>query len=416
MTANGPLLTAKEIPNRPAGRRGRRLVAVLVGVAAVALTTVLATPVAWAAGGVTITTSFENDPISLNTTDAVGYALTNTTGVPQTVTFTNTLPSGVTLDNPPAATLNSGTSTSCSLATPAAGPGSSSVTVTVGVPPASGTVCTVWFDVVAVTPSNDVALSDTYSGLSATTVTPTATPGSLVVLSNPVLSFTAPASGQTFYLGQLVDAQFSCAATDPLDSIDSFFGTDDEGNQIESGAPIDTLDPGTHTLQVDCYSAAGGGAVSQTVTYTVGSYALVAVHAAKGTDVVSFRTRIPAGKLITRVFYGRKVVGVRTLTTTALGVAEVTVRPTAAGRHLLAPLRGRFATLRLQVSFDPAPLGSGDQQITAAAATILTRTVKLPLGPAAPPGRRAAHSRRARRAYTTGHVVGSVDGLPLREL
>ncbi|MGH2860742.1 MAG: hypothetical protein ACRDLT_04445 [Solirubrobacteraceae bacterium] len=48
------------------------------------------------AGAVTIETSFENSPISLNSSDAVGYALTNTTGATQTVTFTDNLPSGVT--------------------------------------------------------------------------------------------------------------------------------------------------------------------------------------------------------------------------------------------------------------------------------------------------------------------------------
>ena len=61
------------------------------------------------------------------------------------------------------------------------------------------------------------------------------TAGGLVVLTNPTLGFTAPTNNQTFTLGQVVDANFSCAATDPLDSIDSFFGTDDEGNQIAVG-------------------------------------------------------------------------------------------------------------------------------------------------------------------------------------
>ncbi len=349
---------------------------------------------AWAAGGVTVTTSFENDPISVNTTDAVGYALTNTTATQQTVTFTDTLPAGVTLEDPAAAGLTDGSTSGCSLVPPSAAPGAGSVTVTVTVPPATATACTVWFDVVASAPSNDQPLADSYSGLSASSVTPVATPGSLTVLADPTLSFTSPANGQSFSLGEIVDANFSCAAGDPLDSIDSFFGTDDEGNQIESGGPIDTVDPGTHTLEVDCFSAAGGGYVSQTVSYTVGSYTLLAVHAARGTDEISYRTLVPPGQLSSRVFYAGKLIAINRTTVTTRGLAAVSFRPTPAGRRLIGSLRGRFATLSLDVSFEPQPIGSGEQQITPVAAIVIAREVKVPLVHPVP---RQGKRRRVRR-------------------
>ena len=334
---------------------------------------------ALAIGTVTIKTNFENSPISLNTSDAVGYALTNSTGVTQTVTFTDNLPAGVALDNP-IGTTNTNGSGACTLNTPTANPGDTSVTVTVAVPSATGTVCTISFGVVATTPSNDQAVSDSYSNVSTSLgLTPTRTPGSLTVLSSPSLSFSAPSNGQSFYLGQIANATFSCAATDPLDSIDSFFGTDDEGNQIESGAPIDTIDPGTHSLTIDCYSAAGGGDVSQSVSYSVGSYTLAAIKEARKTDYVSFRTLVPAGRIVAEVIYGKKVIGTTRTSVTSRGTANVTIKPTTAGKKLLAAVKGRSVAVKLQVSFNPQAIGVGDEQITPAGATVVTKNIKLPL-------------------------------------
>ena len=383
---------------------GRRL----GGAALTALVTFVAlaslgAPSALAVGTVTVKTSFENSPISLNTSDAVGYALTNSTGLAQTVTFTDTLPAGVALDNPIGTTNTNGTG-ACTLTTPTANPGDRSVTVTVTVPSATGTVCTISFGVVASTPSNDQAITDSYSNVSTSLgLTPTTTPGSLTVLSSPTLSFSAPSNSQSFYLGQIADATFACAATDPLDSIDSFFGTDDEGNQIESGAPIDTIDPGTHSLEVDCYSAAGGGDVSQSVSYSVGSYSLSAIKEAKTTDYVSFKTLVPAGRIVAEVIYGKKVIGTTSTTVTSRGTASVTIKPTASGKKLLAAVKGRSVAVKLQVSFNPLAIGTGDEEITPAGATVVTKSIKLPLSHAVNKtaktrGRTAGEKRHATNA------------------
>lgn len=375
-------------------RRARA--AALATFCALAAVTSLGAPSAMAAaatatGGVTIKTAFENSPISLDTSDAVGYQLTNTTTTTQTVTFTDTLPAGVTLDNPLGTTNSNGTGT-CTLATPTATPGSGAITLTVAVPAATGTVCTLSFGIVAATPSSDAALSDAYSGVStASGVVPATTHGSLTVLSSPTLSFTAPTSNQSFSLGQSAAAAFSCAATDPLDSIDSFFGTDDEGNQIESGAPIDTVDPGTHTLAVNCYSAAGGGSVSQSVAYSVGSYSLAAVTTARKTDIVRFKTLVPAGKIASQVIYGKKVIAAATRSQTSRATATVTVKPTAAGRRLLAAIKARSVAAKLQVTFTPQAVGTGDQEINPAAAIVVTRNIRLPLATA------ASHSTKTRK-------------------
>jgi hypothetical protein len=338
-------------------------------------------PSAMAASSVTIKTSFENSPISLNASDAVGYALTNTSGASQTVTFSDSLPAGVALDNPVGTTNTNGTGT-CTLVSSNAAPGAGSVTLSVTVPSetATGAVCTISFSVVAAAASADVALSDSYSGVStASAIVPVSTVGSLIVLSNPTLTFTAPTSGQSFYLGQVSDASFGCAATDTKDSIDSFFGTDDEGNQIQTGAPIDTVDPGAHTLQVDCYSAAGGGNVTQTVNYTVGSYTLTAIKEAKTTDYTSFKTLVPAGKIVAEVIYGKKVIGTTTVSATSRGTKNVTIKPTNAGKKLLAAVKGSRVAVKLQVSFNPQAIGTGDAEITPAGATVVTKNIKLPI-------------------------------------
>lgn len=360
---------------------------------------------ALAASGVTIKTSYEDSPVSLLTADAVGYAITNTTGVSQTVSFTDTLPGGVTLNDPIGLTITPGSGLSSSVCTdvsstesstqnpsqPPSQPGDSTVVITATVAPeASGTVCTISLQIVAATPSaSDQALSDSYSDVTATpasgpVVTPATTVGSLIVLTNPTLSITAPVANQSFHLGQVFDAQFSCQATDPLDAIDDFFGTDDEGNDVEAGAPIDTVDPGQHTLEVDCYSAVGGGDLAQTVNYTVGSYTLTAVKAAKKTDDVSYSTVVPAGQIVSKLTYDKKVIG-RTTTAVAAKTpgadtkATVTIKPTAAAVKQLDKVKGSTARATLQVSFTPAPVGTGDNEITPQGPIVITKTVTLPV-------------------------------------
>ena len=371
----------------------------MAGVAAA----VLATLTAMAAVGascalavtppLSVTTQFEDGTISLSSPDAIGYALVNTSGTSQTVSFTDTLPAGVTIDSPTGLTNTAGvgTCTNLTVNNPSSGQptasGDGAVTVTVTVPSVSTAtsskpVCTIALSVVAASPSiGDVALADSYSDRSPSTLF--ATPGKLVVLTNPTLRITAPSSGQSFTLGQVFNANFACAAADPLDSIDSFFGTDDEGNQIQSGAPIDTLDPGKHSLEVDCYSAVGGGDLTQTVNYRVGSYALGSLKVANKTDQVSFRTQVPAGKLLAVVLEGKKKVGTTTVKVNARKRVSVTVKPTPAGRKVLAGGKGKTAKVSLQVSFKPNAIGSGDTQINAAAATVVTKSLKLPIAHAA---------------------------------
>jgi hypothetical protein len=360
---------------------------------------VLGAPSALAAGPpVKITTSYGQTPVSVGASDSIGFAIANTAanGTAQTnFSFTDTLPAGVGLDLPISLTTNAPSTPLKSTATgnptascggvtatnPATGaasqPGDTSVTITIGSLPATtttGTVCTIALGIVPASPSvNDAALSDSYNSAPTSF---TAVPAGLVVLNNPTLSLLAPTNNQTFSLGQISDASFNCATADPLDSIDAFFGTDDEGNQIASGAPIDTVDPGTHSLAVDCYSAVGGGDVTQTLHYKVKSYTLAAVKSTK-TDQVSFKSTLPAGKIVAEILDGKKVVGTAKVTVAAKKTVTVTVKPSTAGKKVLAATKGKKANVKLDVSFTPKAIGSGDSKIIASEPTEVIKSLKV---------------------------------------
>ncbi len=178
-----------------------------------------------------------------------------------------------------------------------------------------------------------------------------------------------------------------------------------------------TIDAGAHTLEVDCYSG-GGGDVSLTVAYKVKANTLTAVKTAKTTDFVSFKTAVPAGKIVAKLVYGAKktVIGTTTINVAKAKTASVTVKPTAAGKKTLLALKGKSAKVTLQVSFTPKAIGTGDQQIAPAGATVVTRTVNEPIAQprSSRPGRSSggAGTRRRRRAVARMVVVGGAEPPP----
>jgi hypothetical protein len=376
----------REIARRFAPHRRLRLAG--AGVLAT-LTTIaaLGAPSALAAGSVTIKTSFEQSPISLNTSDAIGFAIGNTTGSALTnLTFTDTLPAGVTLDNPTGLTNTPGSTTSCGSATsvnPTSGagsaPGDTAVTITIASVPtlASGTVCTISLGVVASQPSvADAPYKDSLSS-TFTTPKPVLTPGSLIVLGNPAITLVRPTNNLVLKFGQLYDGGFSCVTTDPLDSINSVIADDDNGNSTATGEPIDTVDAGPNALEVDCYSGVGGGDVTQTVNYTVRPFTLTSVKAIPASGGISFKSVLPAGTGVAELLDGKKLVGKEAFKVNSRKNVKVVVKPTASGERLVTAAATHGLKVKLEVTFAPRAIGTGNDVISPQGPTIVTRSLKL---------------------------------------
>jgi hypothetical protein len=358
---------------------GAAAVATLITVAA------LGAPSALAAGSVKVTSSYEQSPISLNTSDAIGFAISNTTAAALTnFTFTVGLPAGVTLDDPIGLTNTAGSTTSCGTVTatnPSTGatsaPGDDAVTITIASVPnlTSGTVCTISLGIIGDIPSvSDAPWTDVLSS-TFTAPTPTLVTAGLVVLTDPYLVVLQPGANQTFTLGQTFLADFGCGPSDKLDSIANLFATDDEGNQVLPASPIDTVDPGKHTLEFNCYSAAGGGDVTSTLDYKVGSYTVTAVKTNKKNGQVSYKALVPPGTFVAELLDGKKVIGKTTSVVKSRKSATVLIKLTGAGTTLLKTKDGKALKVKLDVSFTPKPLGVGSSEIAAAAPIVVTKSV-----------------------------------------
>ena len=92
---------------------------------------------------------------------------------------------------------------------------------------------------------------------------------------------------------------------------------------------------------------------------------------------MSFKSAVPAGRFVAEVIDAKKVIGTTRLTVATHQTASITIKPTTAGKKLLAAVKGKIANVQLHVAFTPQAIGSGDSQISPAAATVVTRNLKL---------------------------------------
>jgi hypothetical protein len=340
--------------------RAGALIAVLGAAAAVLPATALAVtpPLTIAVTGSGYSTGTGSSAVyfdNVGVTYGITYTLkdnstanTATTGTTFTgVGFTDALPAGVTLDDEVGETAKN-----CGVPfTPSNQPGASTVTES-GLTIVNGSTCTITLEFVPATA--EVAAPDAISGAtytytpsggSAITYTQTANPTdfgitllALTVAPLPTLSVSGVTNNASYTYGQAVDLDFSAtAATDDAIPAGDVYATDDQGNTLASGAAINTQVPGSH--QVDVWVTTQDGYLgSQTYTYTVASPALKSVKAAKSGNVSFNVEYLAPGSVLAEVLDGKTVIGKVTKKVTVGTETAITVKPTAAGKKLLAKL------------------------------------------------------------------------------
>jgi hypothetical protein len=205
----------------------------------------------------------------------------------------------------------------------------------------------------------------TYAVTGSSNEGPTATKSvSYTVAAAPTLSLTTPANGARYSFGQKVVAAFSCADGVGGPGISACSGT------VGDGRLLDTSKPGVHEFSVAATSV-DGQTSRRTVSYTVlPSNKLLRVrHKAHrdGTFVVALKVPGPGrvDVLITawkdnlasvastlQPAKGRFAFARATANPARAGMIQITVRPNAKGRLLIAHPRYRV-TLRLRIRFSP---------------------------------------------------------------
>lgn len=299
----------------------------------------------------TITSAFTPNLIGVGDTDATALSVTttnpNASGTLSSISFADTLPAGLTVDDPNG--LN-GTCGSTNVIT--ANPGSQTFSLSAGSLKAA-TSCTLSISLIAGqvgTLSNDTGPVSFSGGSTSAGDTET-----LTVLPPPTVSVTHIKNNAKYAYGQVVRPRYSCtqpadpAEPEPLDCS----AADDLGNNVASGGALDTKSPGPHSLTVSATSV-DGLVTTDTVNYTVlpdNHFTISKVNPKPG-GALAFQLALPgAGRIKvlelagTTTFgsYKGRVSGKRKLT--------VTVKPTPQGTALLTASNSVKVTL--EVTYTP---------------------------------------------------------------
>ncbi|MGO9959691.1 MAG: hypothetical protein ACLP50_27565 [Solirubrobacteraceae bacterium] len=333
-----------------AGKARLSRFAALSAIATAAVLATLASPAGATAAALppTITSAFTPPVIGVGGTSAVSVTITNpnASAALSSVAFTDTLPAGLTVDNPPG---ESGACGASSVVT--AAPGSQTISLSGGSLKAA-TACTVSVAVTAGQPevfTNDTGPVSSSAGASSAGDTET-----LTVLAAPTVSVTLPTNNAKYKYGQVVRANYSCTQPGDAPGLQDCSAQDDLGNDINSGQPLDTKVPGSHSLSVAATSV-DGLVTTDTINYTVlpdNTFTITKITPKTG-GALGFELALPgAGKVAVRELAAGKVtVGELTLTVAAKRELKVTVVPTPAGTALLSG--GTPVKVVLQVSYTP---------------------------------------------------------------
>jgi hypothetical protein len=314
------------------------------------VTGALALPATAAAATVpapTIATSFTPNQIDVTGSSSVQYAINVSSGSVSNVTFTDTLPTGVVLDNPATETDAGCTSSTVSapIVTYTATPGSS--TVTVSIPQVkAGTPCTVQFPVVgnAVGSGSDSLASGSFSG---------ETTASIQVIPQPTVTVSGVKAGAKYKFGQAVTVKYICAQPGLTDGIVTCAASDDLGHNFKTGGKLRTRTPGKNALTFQVVDALGD-VVSNEIDYTVmpdNRFTIDGVTKHAGGSL-GFALALPGpGAVTIKELVGGKLVSSKTAKAHAKTKLSETLKLDGAGRKLLSD---GDVKVKLQVSYTPA--------------------------------------------------------------
>jgi hypothetical protein len=298
-----------------------------------------------------VTTAFTPNLIGVGGTTALSVTITNpnSSGTLTGIGFADTLPSGLVVDNP------NGTNGTCgSAGVLTAVSGTSSITLAGGSLKA-GANCTVS---VAVT-SNQAEAVQNSTGLVSSSAGPSShdATATLTVLAPPTVSVTSPRNHATYTYGQKVRASFSCGQSAYALGLADCSGQDDLGNDVANGGLIDTKDAGKRQLFISATSVTGLVTTPE-VDYTVrpDNHFTLSHLTPKAHGVLAFTLGLPWAGTLSVVELAGKHVTFASATGKAHGKGslKVTVKPTAAGRALLATLaKGQSVKVTLKVTYTP---------------------------------------------------------------
>jgi hypothetical protein len=318
----------------PLGRGGRIVASMAVVVAFTALAFISSGLAEAAAVPPTVTSAFTPTEIGVGDSTAtalsVAIANPNASGTLSAVSFTDTLPAGLTVDDPNG---ENGTCGSAGVITATAG--GSTISLTGGSLKANAS-CTISVAVISAQPgvfTNTTGLVSASAGSSAA-----ASMASVTVLPPPTLTVAGIKNNAKYTFGATIKPTYTCSqAADPTALADCS-ASDDLGNNIASGQALDTKVPGDHSLTVTATSSDGLSA-SDTLNYTVAPdnrFSAYQVQTASA-GAVSFELGLPGAGKIKAVEVGPKHVtfGTFTATVAQMRALKVTVRPTPAGKKLL---------------------------------------------------------------------------------
>jgi hypothetical protein len=345
----------RSAPGSPFTRR-HIAAGIAVFAAATALAFVSSGP-AEAASVPTIASAFTPPEIGVGDSSATALSVTitnpNASGTLSDLSFTDSLPAGLTIDNPNG---ENGTCGSAGVIT--AAPGSSVISLTAGSVKAASN-CTI-----------SVAVIASQTGVFHNSTSPVSSSGgssaagdteSLTVIPPPTVTVANITNNAKYTFGETVRPTYSCAqAADPT-ALSDCSAVDDMGNSIASGSALKTKLPGDHTLTVTA-SSADGLSTSDTFNYTVlpdNRFTVSAVQAKRG-GVLSLQLGLPGAGAVRVVELGPKNVtfGQYTATVGQKRTLNVTVKPTPAGTKLLIPTATKTASptrvkVKLTVTYTP---------------------------------------------------------------